>query len=168
MPHPASQEADHRRAKRGLEEELEEIVTGGSGNSPEKIRKRPPTPPIEKWDCNIEEEENWDTAMSSDELSRENMTTDYSGIPPRRRRRRHNSPPRRHRSPSKKMMTASGSDAQAHAGGSERNGSRRPMRRGTGWRSTTWSKSQTSALSPRGAAERPPQSEKRNLRSIKK
>ena len=41
---------------------------GGRGNSPEALPKRPPTPPIEKWDCDIEEEENWDTATSSDEL----------------------------------------------------------------------------------------------------
>lgn len=33
VPHPASQEADHRRTKRGLEEELEEIVTGGPGET---------------------------------------------------------------------------------------------------------------------------------------
>ena len=60
----------------------------GRGGSPEALPKRPSTPPIEKWDCDLEEEEeeeNWDTAPSLDELAWENLITpptpDYSGIP---------------------------------------------------------------------------------------
>ena len=68
---------------------------GGRGDRPQTLPAHPPTPPIEKWDCDLEEEEaeaaaedqeeeeeNWDTA--SDELSWENLVTpptDYSGIP---------------------------------------------------------------------------------------
>ena len=72
---------------------------GERGDHPQVLPERPPTPAIEKLDCDIEEEgakaaaaataqeeeeeeENWDTTL--DELSWENLVTpptDYSGIP---------------------------------------------------------------------------------------
>ena len=75
---------------------------GGWRDSSQALPQRPPTPPVEPWDCDLkeeleataptstptreedegEEEENWDTA--SDELSWEHMpppATDYSGVP---------------------------------------------------------------------------------------
>ena len=59
------QELERRRAKQGLEEELKALVTAGIGASswedietpPKKAPKRSQTPPVEKWDCNLEEEE---------------------------------------------------------------------------------------------------------------
>ena len=56
---------------------------GGWRDSTQTLAKRPPTPPVEPWDCDIqeethteedaeEEEENWDT---EDELSWDNLAT---------------------------------------------------------------------------------------------
>ena len=83
-----------RGAKQGLEDELEVLVTAGIGASswedggtpPKKPRNNHQLPHIEKWDCDLEEqeEEDWDIIPADDsELAWDRTTPAY---PPRRRR----------------------------------------------------------------------------------
>ena len=67
------QESNRKRAKRGLEQELEALITAGIGATtweerempPKKLWSNSPTPPLEKWDCDIEEEEEEDWRRAS-------------------------------------------------------------------------------------------------------
>ena len=137
---PTTLESDRKRAKRGLEEELEALVTAGigetaweKGKTPPKKPQRPPTPPIEKLYCGLEveedDEEGWDAPPLEGELTWDLMTPKYSCIPPSpQKRRRQNWRPQRGASRYTKQRKASGSNTRAAIGESKRSGLRRTPR----------------------------------------